>query len=426
MSEGEGDNVDGVDFQALLADPKRALRLLADPEKRSRFLLWSTEQAAKLDALEREHSDLVMLHDATLEHANEIEEELALKIDEVESLVSDLEVRNGFIRDIFGRYLNDDVVTTLLESPEALRLGGERRKVTILITDLRGFSGISERLDAENVVKLLNIYLGSMAQVIDAYGGSINEFIGDAILAVFGAPIFYEDAAQRAVACSLAMQIEMERVNIDCVAAGLPRLEMGIGVHTGEVIIGNIGSKRRTKYGLVGRNVNLASRVETYTVGGQVLISEATAAELGDSLETRGCFSVKPKGFASAITIYDVLAIDGRYQVRLPAFDDELEALPQAVPLRISVVDGKDAGGADDVGWIEALSGTTALLRTPVSLEPLVNVKLSFATQISADDVYAKVLGRLEDAPERVRIRFTPTPEGLVQALQRAADEQAQ
>ncbi|HGG56469.1 MAG TPA: adenylate/guanylate cyclase domain-containing protein, partial [Nannocystis exedens] len=293
-------------------------------------------------------------------------------------------------------------------------------------TDLRGFSGISERLTAENVVKLLNIYLGSMAQVIDRYGGSINEFIGDAILVVFGAPIFHEDAAQRAVACSLAMQMEMERVNIDCIAAGLPRLEMGIGVHTGEVIIGNIGSKRRTKYGLVGRNVNLASRVETYTVGGQVLISEATAAELGDRIETRGCFQVKPKGFASAIMIYDVFAIDGPFAVRLPVQDDELEALPQAVSLRVSVVDGKDAGGIEDIGWIEALSETRALLRTPLSLDPLVNVKLNFDPQISADDVYAKVLSRQADAPQLVQIRFTPTPAGLARALRREAETKAQ
>src|SRR5690606_1962086 len=148
-------------------------------------------------------------HEATLEHSNEIEEELALKIEEVESLVSDLEVRNGFIRAIFGRYLSDDVVTTLLESPEALRLGGERRKVTILLTDLRGFSAISERLSPEQVVGLLNIYLGAMAAVIDSYEGSINEFIGDAILTVFGAPIAHEDAAERAVACALSMQLAM-------------------------------------------------------------------------------------------------------------------------------------------------------------------------------------------------------------------------
>jgi len=416
---------DSAKLQALLADPARAAELVAglvaDPGALRSFVAAVADQAERFEQLGREHADLEMLHDATLEHANEIEEELALKIDEVESLVRDLEVRNGFIRGIFGRYLSDDVVTTLLESPEALRLGGERRKVTILFTDLRGFSAISERLDAENVVKLLNIYLGSMAQVIDRYGGSINEFIGDAILTVFGAPLVYEDAAERAVACALSMQLEMAQVNVECAAAGLPQLEMGIGVHTGEVIVGNIGSKRRTKYGLVGRNVNLASRVETYTVGGQVLISEATAAELGELLETRGRFKVKPKGLKSAITIFDVLAVNGRYDVRLPENHDELEALPNSVPVRLMVVDGKDVGGVEEVGWLDALSETSALLRTELPLEPLVNLKLDFAAEISGDDVYAKVLGLAPDAEGRRRIRFTPMAEGLYESLRRVS-----
>lgn len=416
---------DSAKLLAQLGDPARAAELLADPAALRTFVAALADQTERFEQLGREHADLEMLHDATLEHANEIEEELALKIDEVESLVRDLEVRNGFIRGIFGRYLSDDVVTTLLESPEALRLGGERRKVTILFTDLRGFSSISERLDAENVVKLLNIYLGSMAQVIDRYGGSINEFIGDAILTVFGAPLVYEDAAERAVACALSMQLEMEQVNVECAAAGLPRLEMGIGVHTGEVIVGNIGSKRRTKYGLVGRNVNLASRVETYTVGGQVLISEVTAAELGDLLETRGRFKVKPKGLKSAITIFDVLAVKGHYDVRLPEIHDVLETLPSPVPVRLTVVDGKDVGGEEEVGWLDALSETSALLRTEIPLDPLVNLKLDFAEKVSRDDVYAKVLGLAPDAAGRRRIRFTPMPEALSASLRRASAKDA-
>jgi len=420
---------DSAKLQALLADPARAAEQLkglladplADPGALRGFVTAIADLNERFEQLGREHADLEMLHDATLEHANEIEEELALRIDQVESLVRDLEVRNGFIRGIFGRYLSDDVVTTLLESPEALRLGGERRKVTILFTDLRGFSAISERLDAENVVKLLNIYLGSMAQVIDRYGGSINEFIGDAILTVFGAPLVYEDSAERAVACALAMQLEMAQVNVKCAAASLPQLEMGIGVHTGEVIVGNIGSKRRTKYGLVGRNVNLASRVETYSVGGQVLISEVTAAELGEVLETRGRFKVKPKGLKSAITIFDVLAVNGRYDVRLPEIHDELVVLPSSVPVRIMVVDGKDVGGDEESGWLDALSETSALLRTELPLEPLVNLKLEFAAEVSGDDVYAKVLGLAPDAEGRRRIRFTPTPAGLCESLRRAS-----
>lgn len=379
--------------------------------------LSADELRERLEQLEREHGDLEMLHEATLEHANEIEEELALKIEEVESLVRDLEVRNAFIRAIFGRYLSDDVVTTLLESPEALRLGGERRKVTILFTDLRGFSGISERLAPEQVVRLLNIYLGAMAAVIESYEGSINEFIGDAILSVFGAPIFYEDAAERAVACAVSMQRAMDEVNRECAEAGLPTLEMGIGVHTGEVIVGNIGSKRRTKYGLVGRNVNLASRVETYTVGGQVLISEATAAEVGERLQTRASFQVKPKGFKDEITIYEVSGVTGTYEVSLPEVVDEVVPLPAPVAVRFTLVDGKDVAGPDHPGAIEAVSETSALLRAGLDVDALTNIKLDFADDLCADDVYAKVLGGGHGEPHR--IRFTPMPEGLADALRR-------
>ncbi|MCA9663416.1 MAG: hypothetical protein KC486_34115 [Myxococcales bacterium] len=428
MHDGDGDR---FDVDAALGDAEGAERF-ADPKRRAQLVAWARELRERHEQLEREHADLEMLHEATLEHANEIEEELALKIEEVESLVRDLEVRNGFIRAIFGRYLSDDVVTTLLEKPEALRLGGERRKVTILITDLRGFSAISERLDPEQVVKLLNIYLGSMAQVIDSYEGSINEFIGDAILTVFGAPLVYEDAAERAVACALSMQLEMERVNEECAKVGLPQLEMGVGVHTGEVIVGNIGSKKRTKYGLVGRNVNLASRVETYTVGGQVLISEVTAAEIGDRLRTRGCFQVKPKGFKDEITIYDVLGIDGAYTVTLPEVHDEARPLPRGLAVRVTVVDGKDVGGKDVAGFLDAVGENTAILRVAAALDPRVNVKLDFAAGITDHDVYAKVLGLAEPRPgdaenagwserTRHRIRFTPTPDGLIAAIRSAA-----
>lgn len=403
---------DDARWEMLLASPARAAELLADPAARVAF-------AERAGALEREHGDLVLLHDATLDHANEIEEELALKIEEIESLVRDLELRNSFIRAIFGRYLSDEVVTTLLESPEALRLGGERRKVTILFTDLRGFSAISERLSPEQVVALLNIYLGGMAAVIEGYGGSINEFIGDAILSVFGAPLRLEDAAERAVACALAMQRAMVEVNAACVAQGLPALEMGIGVHTGEVIVGNIGSKRRAKYGLVGRNVNLASRVETYTVGGQVLISEATATELGELLQIADTFRVKPKGFKDELVIHDVVGIRGTHAVALDASPDELGALAAPVAARFTVLEGKDVGGPEESGELVAVGESSALLRASAAVEPLTNLKLDFPATIHRESVYAKVLAVAE--PGVLRIRFAPAPPGLTASIRGAA-----
>ena len=144
-----------------------------------------------------------------------IRTQLSLKraIQEIQRLAEQLELRNRFIRTTFGRYLTDEVVTSLLDSPEGLKLGGEKRQVTILMADLRGFTSLSGRLGPEQVVAILNRYLGTMADIIMEYQGTIDEFIGDAIFVIFGAPLWMNDHAQRAVACAVAMQLAMATVN---------------------------------------------------------------------------------------------------------------------------------------------------------------------------------------------------------------------
>ncbi|HNL74227.1 MAG TPA: adenylate/guanylate cyclase domain-containing protein, partial [Leptospiraceae bacterium] len=192
-----------------------------------------------------------------------------------------LNARNEFIKNTFGRYLSDDVVASILESPKGTSLGGEKREVTIMMTDLRGFTSISERLPAEKCVLMINNYLDVMTDVILKYQGTIDEFIGDAILVIFGAPIQREDDAARAVACAIEMQLAMKEVNEKNRRDGLPEVVMGIGLNTGEIVVGNIGSHKRTKYGVVGSNVNLTSRIESYTVGGQTLVSQRTLEACG-------------------------------------------------------------------------------------------------------------------------------------------------
>ena len=203
---------------------------------------------------------------------------------ELQQVAQQLEVRNRFIRDTFGRYLTDEVVATLLESPAGLQMGGEKRKVTMLMADLRGFTSLSERLAPERVVGILNRYLAAMVNVIKKYGGTIDEFIGDAIFVLFGAPTWQEDDAQRAVACAVAMQLAMPEINEQNRLEDLPEVEMGIGIHTGQVVLGNIGSAERMKYGVVGRHVNLTSRIQSYTTGGQILVSETTKQDVGPTL----------------------------------------------------------------------------------------------------------------------------------------------
>jgi len=227
---------------------------------------------------------------------------------ELERLNQDLEARNEFIRRTFGRYTSDELVEQLLETSEGLKLGGESRRVTILMSDLRGFTALAERLSPAQTVTLLNTYLGAMAEVIMQYYGLIDEFIGDAILAIFGAPIQRVDHASLAVSCAIAncMAMAMDSVNEENRRAGLPEIAMGIGINTGEVVLGNIGSVKRAKYGVIGSQVNLTSRIESFTAGGQILISESTREAVGDAFKIDGQMSVEAKGVEKPIRIYDV------------------------------------------------------------------------------------------------------------------------
>lgn len=399
--------VDDPRWRALLADPAAAVEILADPAARAEFV-------AAAAMLQAEHDDLTMLHEATLDHSTEIEEQLAVKVEQIEALVVELELRNAFIRETFGRYITDEVVTKLLASPEGRQLGGERRTLTILISDLRGFSTLCEGLGPEQVVAILNIYLGRMADVIGEYRGSINEFIGDAILAVFGAPVPQDDHPERAVACAVAMQRAMGRVNADLAAHGLPALEMGIGVHTGEVVVGNIGSHKRAKYGVVGRHVNLTSRIESYTVGGQVLISESAARALGDRLRTRGCFEVRPKGVRDPITIHDVIGVDGPFAVHLHQETAPLRSFADPQALTYTALEGKDTGGQELSAQLLGVDDLhNAELRVAVAPALRSDLKLVLAA-VPGVDAYAKVIAV---ATDRVTVRFTALPRALADYL---------
>ena len=243
---------------------------------------------------------------------------------ELQRLAEQVELRNKFIRETFGKYLTDEVVSTVLESPTGLQTGGEKRKITMMMTDLRGFTSLSERLPPERVVGLLNRYLSTMVSVIKQYQGTIDEFIGDAIFVLFGAPVWQEDDAERAVACAVAMQIAMSSINEQNLKEDLPELEMGIGIHTGPVVVGNIGSAERMKYGVVGSQVNLTSRIQSCTVGGQILISETTRQEAGRILKIGQQIEVKAKGVEHPITLSEVLGIGGSYKLQLTETSESL------------------------------------------------------------------------------------------------------
>jgi adenylate cyclase len=342
------------------------------------------------------------------------ETQLSLKraTEEIRRLAADLEVRNRFIRQTFGRYLSDEIVSSLLETEEGLKLGGEKRVITLLMSDLRGFTAAAERLEPEQVVRILNNYLGTMADIITEYQGTIDEFIGDAVFALFGAPIAREDDAERAAACAVAMQRAMLAVNEFNRTEGLPEIQMGIGINTGEVIVGNIGSQKRAKYGVVGSHVNLTSRIESFTVGGQVLVSEATLQGATGVLQVGERLEFQAKGFKEPIAMYDLLGVGGRHAIETPRRDEVLGVLKVPLPVAFVVLDGKHVDGEALVGIFTRAGQTGAEVQAGLVVEPLSNVRLRLLDgggQELPGDLYAKVMGKGE-APESFRVRFTSIP----------------
>jgi adenylate cyclase len=321
-----------------------------------------------------------------------------------------LELRNHFIRQTFGSYLSDEIVDTILEEG-GLKIAGEKRRATMLMADLRGFTSISERLPAEGVVAMLNNYLETMTAIIQKYQGTIDEFIGDGILVIFGAPILRPDDPRRAVACAVEMQLAMTSVNDRNRQAGYPEVALGIGINTGEVVMGNIGSKKRIKYAVVGRAVNLTARIESYTVGGQIFISESTLAECGDLLRLDTAMQVMPKGVKKPLTIHEVGGIGGDFQLFLPPKKEiTWIELKQGLSVQFTVVDWKPTGELGHGGVITKIAHNRVEIHSKVLPSPLANLRISLYGPDDhevSDDLYGKVVAHLSESPPAFLVHFT-------------------
>lgn len=228
-----------------------------------------------------------------------------------------LELRNNFIRKVFSYYMSDEVVSSILDSQKQQKLGGKEQKVTTMFSDLRNFTPLSDTLHPEELVNLLNIYFSKMVAVVEKYKGTIASFIGDAIMVIFGAPYSTSDDSLRAIACAIEMQLTLRKLNKANQKKGLPQLMMGVGINTGLAVVGNIGSKKRMQYSAIGSSVNLSSRIQDLSLGGQVLISEATYLENTQNVTINGHLQVKAKGFDHPIHIYDIAGVNGEYALHL-------------------------------------------------------------------------------------------------------------
>ena len=242
---------------------------------------------------------------------------LAQAYNKATTLAQDVSRRNQLLLKMFGRYVTDEVAKNLIESPSAAKMGGELQKVTILFADIRNFTEISEHLPPGRVVEMLNNFFDVMIDVIRKYRGTVDKLIGDEVLATFGTTKERPDDAERALACALEMQLAMEAVNARNRASELPELKMGIGINTGDVMVGNIGSEKHSNYSVIGKHVNLAARIQSCAAGDEIMISES--AFLGGGLEVwvDSKREFTPKGIDHQIIIYRLSGLGGKYQLSL-------------------------------------------------------------------------------------------------------------
>jgi class 3 adenylate cyclase len=315
------------------------------------------------------------------------------------------------IRDTFGRYLTREVVNRLLESKDGLRLGGENREITMIMSDLRGFTALTSSMPPQKVLHFLNRYLGKMVEILIDYQGTIDEIIGDGILAFFGAPEPLDDHPARAVACALEMQAAMDEINSLNEADGLPRLDMGVAVNTGSVVVGNIGSEKRAKYGAVGSQVNFTGRIESFTVGGQVLISRSTYERLSEFLDIRNVLKVQMKGMPGKVSLYDVCGIKGPYQAHLPDRDETPVPLERPINVQLYRLNQKILAEAQVKARITHISLTSAAIALKSAIGQWEDIRLLFLNddmELVPGEVYAKVVSAAtkEDGWEAT-VRFT-------------------
>jgi PAS domain S-box-containing protein len=215
----------------------------------------------------------------------------------------------NFLQDAFKRYVPPSVSEIIAKDPQQLKLGGEERNLTVLFSDLVGFTTICEKSTPKEIVTLLSEYFGEMTSLIFDNEGTLKEYVGDELMAIFGAPVYHSDHARRACKSAVAMSRRLKEVREIWNNLNRPELRARIGINTGSMLVGNLGSKYRFSYGVVGDQVNLASRLEglSNTYGTEILIGENTAKEIGDDFHIRKIDLVRVKGRNQPVAIFELI-----------------------------------------------------------------------------------------------------------------------
>ena len=229
---------------------------------------------------------------------------------ELKGQVSVVKEERRVIKDMFARYLSNELVDTIMQKPDLVRPGGDKKQATIFFADIRGYTAFSETKEPEYIIEVLNAYFSEAVEIIISHGGYIDKFIGDAIMAVWGVPLVSEaEDAVNAVSCAVALQQRVGARDRSFFRGEASSLKVGIGLHTGNLVAGNLGSARRMDYSVIGDTVNVAARLEGVARGGDVVITEATRDLIGDRFKVEQLKPVSVKGKAEPIRVFRVLKL---------------------------------------------------------------------------------------------------------------------
>lgn len=311
-----------------------------------------------------------------------------------------LQERSDLLYKTFGKFVPNRNIEELLDESNVSTFKGERIEVTILQSDIRGFSSIIQGMEAKGAVDMLNNYLLKMTEIISRYNGTVIEFIGDAVLAAFGSPIKNEDHASSAIASALEMQLAMREVNRYNKNHAYPELQMGVGIDTGMVYVGYLGSEKRMKFDVIGPAVNLCSRIESYSIGGQILVSDNTL-RLAKNVDTLTREVVYPKGFNEKVYINSVIGIGKPYNVSyLPSYNIP-KTIEEKIKISFNIISEKHIEKKANAGLVVAVSSDAVIIESNKRCELFTDIR------IAKYNLIGKVIS---SSAKGMLVRFTQIP----------------
>ncbi|UCF55938.1 MAG: PilZ domain-containing protein [Deltaproteobacteria bacterium] len=300
----------------------------------------------------------------------------------------------------------------VVQEATGLPIGGQIIEATIVLSDLRGFSIMTQGCSAQEVVDMLNRYFTRMCEIIYRYGGEVDKFMGDSIMALFGTPGSSRKEIERAVCCAAEMQIAMDSFNRENEKFGMPNLYMGIGINTGEVVVGKIGSDLHSEYTVIGDEVNLTSRIEAYTLRGQILISQNTYERIKELIHVQEPIYVSVKGKSGPVPLYELLSIGEPYNLQVPDREARRSLRVDVnIPFEFQICEGKVVRSDIYEGRILNISSGGMFASTLAHVEPYSNIKFRLNNHIlgvESNDIYGTIL-RTEKSTElyEMNVEFT-------------------